>query len=262
MALFKKGSKVSDLDTDLSLTGEKLKLSELSLFCYHMELILKSGIPMVEGIQLLTDEVGDKRIKKAFEVMYEDIKNGMDFHSALAKHSIFPSYMVNMVKIGVETGTLDNVMTHLSKYYEKEEKLNRRIISAVTYPAILLILMTGVILLLILKILPMFNDILNSVGGDMPTVTKIMLTISLAIKKYILIIVVVVIAIVSAIYFYIHTTGGRKMFDKFKVQFPPTKMIYKKIIASRFSMGMSLILKSGLDSVVALSMVQSIIGNT
>jgi type IV pilus assembly protein PilC len=255
----------------MSLLGEKssetyvktkLRLRELSLFCYHMGLILKSGIPMVEGIQLLSEEITDIRIKKALEVMYEDIKNGVDYHVALSKHKIFPQYMISICKIGEITGTLDNVMDHLSKYYEKEDKLKRKLMSAVTYPAILLALMSCVILLLILKILPMFNDILNSVGGEMPQVTKVLLGASLFIKRYMIILAALIIVAAVGLYYLIRTTKGRIALDKFKLEFPPIKAVFQKLAAARFSMGMSLMLKSGIDSGEALEMAQTIVENS
>jgi type IV pilus assembly protein PilC len=235
--------------------------NELAVFCYQMALILKSGIPMLEGMQLLAEEMMDVRLKKAAQEMVQDIKMGMQFHIALEKHSIFPIYMVNISKIGEMSGSLDNVMEHLSSYYDKMDKLNRRIRSAITYPLILVGLMTGVILLLILKILPMFNDILNSIGGEMPAVTRVMINISIYMKNYSIVLVSIILFVVATAYLYLRTPKGKLAFDKFKVEFALTKNVFQKITVARFSMGMALILKSGTGFEEALEMVSNIVGN-
>jgi type IV pilus assembly protein PilC len=251
----------SNNEKGINNVSRNLHPSELSVFCYQMALILKSGIPMMEGMQLMAEEMMDANLKKAVQEMYQDIKMGLQYHLALEKHSIFPIYMVNMSKIGEMSGSLDQVMEHLSTYYDKMDKLNRRVRSAVTYPLILVGLMSGVILLLIAKILPMFNDILNSLGGEMPAVTKVMMDLSTYMKGYSVALVLIMLFIAVTVYIYLRTPKGKLALDKFKVEFVFTKKVFQKISVARFSMGMALILKSGIGFEEALEMASNIVGN-
>lgn len=239
-----------------------LKNSELSIFCYQLALILKSGIPLVEGMKLIEDEVTDTKLKLAMVEMYDDIKNGLQLNIALSNQTIFPNFLLNMVKIGETSGKLDEVMDYLYQYYEKADKLNRKIKNAVTYPLILAGLMIGVILLLLVKILPMFNDILNSVGGEMPGITRVMMNISQYVKDYLLLIILVILAFIVLIFFFSRSIRGKLYFDKFKIKSKLTGNLFQKIYVTKFSMSIALILKSGSSIEEALGMVQDLAENT
>jgi type IV pilus assembly protein PilC len=240
----------------------KVKAQELSLFCYQMSIVLRSGIQFSEGVTMIAEEISDKRLKKALDAIGEDLGNGNTFYSSVEKHDIFPKYMKAMIKIGETTGSLDNIMEYLSNYFERNEKLSKKIKSAVIYPFILLGLMTGIILLLVLKVLPMFDDILANVGGEMPGITKAMLNMSVAIKNYMVIILIIIALIVFAIYFYVRTPAGRKYMDKLRFNMPIVKNITKKIYGARFSMVMSILIKSGIEHSEALDMVKEVVGNS
>lgn len=239
-----------------------LKNSELSIFCYQLALILKSGIPLTEGMKLIEEEMTNPRLKLAVADIHDSVKGGMQLNAALSNQSIFPTFLLNMAKIGETSGKLDEVMDYLYQYYEKADKLNRKIKNAITYPLILAGLMAGVILLLIVKILPMFNDILNSVGGEMPGVTRVMMSISQYIKDYLLVIFLVIFVIAAAIYFFSRSTKGKLYFDKFKINSKLTRNIFQKIYVTKFSMSMALILKSGSSMEEALGMVYDIAENS
>jgi type IV pilus assembly protein PilC len=240
----------------------RVKPGELSLFCYQLSIILRSGIQLTEGLSMLSEEISDKHLKWALESMCEDIENGKTFYASIEKHDIFPNYMKAMVMIGEKTGALDNIMDYLSHYFERNEKLSQKIRSAVTYPLILTGLMAGIILLLILKVLPMFKDILDAVGGDMPVVTKVILNIGMNIKNYSLVILVTILVLLLLINIFIRTSDGRKSMDKWKVNLPFILRITRKIYAARFSMVMSLLIKSGIDHDEALDLVGEVMGNT
>jgi type IV pilus assembly protein PilC len=244
-----------------SMGSIKVKPLELSLFCYQMSIILRSGIQISEGLTMLSDEVSDKHLRDALESMSRDIENGYSFYSSIENQDIFPGYMKAMVMIGEKTGSLDNVMDYLSHYFERNDRLNQKIKSAVTYPLILAGLMAGIILLLILKVLPMFNDILEAVGGEMPSVTKVMLDISIGIKDNLLIIFGILVVLMVIVYFIIKTPFGRNRMDILRINLPFVGGISKKIYAARFSMVMSLLVKSGIDHDDALDMVKDVIGN-
>lgn len=240
----------------------KVKSQELSLFCYQMAIVLRSGIPFAEGVTMIGEEVSDKQLKKALQMIGSDLEGGNTFYSAVEKHNIFPKYMKAMIKIGETTGSLDNIMEYLSNYFERNEKLSKKIKSAVIYPFILLGLMTGIILLLVLKVLPMFDDILANVGGEMPGVTRVVLNISVAIKSYLLVIALIVVVIVAAVWFFIRTPEGRKYVDRLKFKLPLIGGITRKIYAARFSMVMSILIKSGIEHGEALDMVKEVVGNS
>lgn len=241
--------------------SNKVKSEELSLFCYQMSIIIKSGIRMAEGIEMVAEEMADKQMIIALREITKEINEGNTFCNSIEKHSIFPVYMKAMIRIGESTGSLDEIMAYLSNYFERNAKLSQKIKSAITYPLILLGLMSAIILLLVVKVLPMFNDILNNVGGEMPSITKAILNISIAIKNYALIILIIIVLLVLVVYFYVKTPRGRKFVDKLKIKAPFVKNVNKKIYSARFSMVMSILIKSGIEHYEALDMVIEVVGN-
>lgn len=242
--------------------SEKLSAGDLSLFCYQLSLIFKSGIPFLEGMNLFAEEMADSRFKSLARKLYRDVFAGTNFHTSLENLKVFPPYMVNMLAMAEATGTLDSELERLSVYYDKSEKLKRRISNALTYPVVLAVLMGGIILLLILRILPIFHEILVSIGGDIPPVTQALLNFSTGIRNISVLLLVLAALIVTVVILLIKTVPGKKMWDKCKVTAPLIKNIGLKTLSARFSMGMSLLLKSGIPFDDAMGMVHNIIENS
>ncbi len=235
---------------------------DLSLFCYQLSLIFKSGIPYLEGMSIFADEMADTHFKEAARMLYQDIMEGMVMSDSLEKQKCFPAYMINMIRMAEVSGTLDSSMENLSIYYEKVDKLRRKIRNAITYPLILAVLMGGIILLLILRILPMFYEIIISVGADIPPITKAILDISTGIGDNWVVILLVILILVAVGLILTRTAVGKMKWDELKVKMPLFKKINLKVISARFGMGMSLLLKGGMSFDDSLGMVRNIIDNS
>jgi type IV pilus assembly protein PilC len=244
-----------------STKKDTLDTFELSLFCQQMALVLKSGIAPVEGVPLIAEELTQPRLKKALDEISDAITQGASFHEALRKQSLFPEYLVSMTELGEKTGMLDRVMDNLSKYYDRDYRLQKKFRSSITYPLILMGLMLGVILLLILKILPMFANILSALGGEMPKVTTVLLSVGQGIIQVGPILIGVIVAIILGLISYGRTDGGELHFDKMRMELPYLGKIYRKVSAARFSHGMALVLRSGMTFEEGLDAVEQIIGN-
>lgn len=241
--------------------ARKVGAEDLSLFCYQMSIVIKSGIGISEGVEMVSEEMTDKRMILALGEITKDLEQGNTFYSCISKQEIFPIYMKAMIRIGESTGSLDDIMAYLSNYFERNAKLSQKIKSAITYPLILLALMSAIILLLVLKVLPMFNDILDNVGGDMPSATKVVLNISIGIRNYAGVILILLLVIVAGLYFYFKTSSGKRLLDQLRVKIPFIRSVNRKIYAARFSMVMSILIKSGIEHEEALDMVVEVIGN-
>jgi type IV pilus assembly protein PilC len=242
--------------------SERLSDGDLSLFCYQLSLIFKSGIPFLEGMNLFAEEMADSRFKSLARKLYQDVFVGTSFHTSLENLKVFPPYMVNMLAMAEATGTLDSELERLSIYYDKSEKLKRRITNALTYPVILAVLMGGIILLLIVRILPIFHEILVSLGGEIPPVTQALLNFSTGIRSNSLILLVLAVLIVILIILFSKTAPGKRIWDKCKITTPLIRSIGLKTLSARFSMGMSMLLKSGIPFDDAMGMVHNIIENS
>ncbi|KGK86348.1 type II secretion protein F [Desulfosporosinus sp. HMP52] len=245
--------------------GELLKrvdMKDISLFCRQFSVILNAGIPIVEAIAILRDQVEKKKFRDTLEDVHDQLQRGNLFSSTLQAHpKVFPDFMINMVEVGEASGTLDSIMISLAEYYEKENKLRRKIKSAMTYPMILLILMIGVVTLLMVKVLPTFANILQSMGGELPALTKILMGMSDFMVKN----VVLIFAIV--------TLGGiglrvlskndefRFWLDSLKLRAPVIKTTVVKVITARFARSMGILLKSGIPIIRSFEIMNDLLGN-
>lgn len=234
---------------------------ELSMLCHQMALVLKSGIHPVEGVPLIAEEMPNPKLKKALDEIGKSITDGAMFHEALAKQQVFPDYMVSMTRLGEKTGMLDQVMENMADYYDRDYRLRKKFRSSITYPIILLVLMLGVILLLILKILPMFAGILNSLGGQMPPVTQALLNAGQGLMTAGPVLIALILLVCAGVWGYGRSEKGRFAFDRMRLSLPYLGQVYRKLSAARFSHGMAMALKSGMTFETGLEAVEEIIGN-
>jgi type IV pilus assembly protein PilC len=234
---------------------------ELSVFCFELSLMLKSGLPLIEGIELLFDDIENSGFKKIVGSLRDDILNGENLHSSLSKHKEFPEYMTSIVRIAELSGNLDTEMERLSVYYEKLSQMNDRIARAVTYPIMLGSMMVVVITILILKVIPIFKDILVSIGGDIPPATAAIFGASNFLGTNIMPIALAILALIIGLALYFSTGRGRMAWKKWLTSSSLMKGIYSKIIAAKFARSMSLMLKSGITFEEALMNVVDVLDN-
>lgn len=226
---------------------------ELSIFCKQISVLFYSHIMLMEGVVILAEQTGNKQLKLALEEIFDFMEKGRTFADTMCMYShVFPSYMLNMISIGETSGTLDAVFLRLSSYFEKEHQIRKSLRSAITYPAMLTALMSAIIVLLIVKILPMFGDILESMGAKMPAAAGIILNTGFFLAKFAPVIILVILVVIIAFVYYIRTDKGRFNFDKSKLSIPAYNYVYCRIITARFSRSLSILLKSGVQLLNAL----------
>lgn len=233
----------------------------LSSFCMEMSLCLKAGISLSEGIYMLAADETDKDLKEMLDGIYKKMDEGSSFEDALKSAECFPKYVIDMVEIGTKTGRLEDVMRALSGYYTRQEQITASIKNAVVYPFVLMFMLLLVIGVLVVKVLPIFNDVYNELGAEMSAIAVTIMNIGTAITQYAAVILGVVVALVvigvivsavpslslKAVTLWNKVTAGRK--------------VSKKISSARFASGMAMTLASGLDTDESLDMVERITEN-
>lgn len=233
----------------------------LSSFCMEMSLCLKAGISLSEGIYMLATDETDRDLKEMLDGIYKKMDEGSSFEDALKSAECFPKYVIDMVEIGTKTGRLEDVMRALAGYYTRQEQITASIKNAVVYPFVLMFMLLLVIGVLVVKVLPIFNDVYNELGAEMSAIAVAIMNIGTAVTQYAAIILGVVVAVVviavivsaipslslKAVTLWNKVTAGRK--------------VSKKISSARFASGMAMTLASGLDTDESLDMVERITEN-
>lgn len=234
---------------------------ELSLLCHQMEIVFKSGASPLEGIPALAEDISNPEIKKSMDFIAEKLIQGMSMHQAFLEEGSFPDYMLHMILIGELTGMLDTAMEDLSVYYEKESDLKKDMKNAITYPVILASLMLGVIGLMILRVIPMFSEIAQTLGGQISKEAQVLFDLTVLLKNIFLWFLAILIIAIIGLILYFKTPKGRFAFDRIKVRNPITGLLYRKIIAFRVGRALSLTIQSGMNTIDGLNSVKGLIDN-
>ncbi|MDP3787653.1 MAG: type II secretion system F family protein [Candidatus Omnitrophota bacterium] len=246
----------------LKTRDKKVKLDDLVIFARQLSTMIDSGIPLVQSLGTLAEQIENKNLRDVVITVRQDIEAGMSFYGALAKHpAVFSELFINMTKAGEASGTLNEVLDRLATYLEKTAALTRKVRSAMVYPAILISMATLITTGLLVKVVPIFKEIFASFGGKLPLPTQILIAASNLLTKYFLIFVVLSVILGFLFKRYISTEKGRYNFDDLKLKTPVIGTLFRKMALARFSRTFSTLVKSGVDILSALDIVGKTSGN-
>lgn len=224
---------------------QKLSNLECASFCSQMTMVLHAGFPAVEGVSLLLEDAKDVQEKAILQVMYDEMINTGLLYPALEKTGVFPDYLLQMVKIGEETGTLDDVMNGLTHHYEREDEIEKSIKSALTYPLIMVAMMIAVIVILLTKVMPVFEQVFRQLGRQMTGFSGGMLALGKTISNYAIVFIAIAAVIVGVFVYFVKSSRGQRAFAGFSRKMHLFHGLYDKIAACRFADSLYLTLKSG-----------------
>ena len=238
-----------------------LSNTEIASFCRQTAMIIKAGITPAEGMNILKNDTADKEGKELLEQISLSCRRGNPFFQALQDTGVFPDYVIKLIALGEESGNTDDVLTSLAQYYEREENISESIKSAVTYPLIMIAMMFLVILVLIVKVLPIFKQVFVQLGTQMSPFASSLLSIGNTLSRYSLVITLVLCILAVGFFIFYKTNSGRTKIKQFLADFPLTKGFYDKVAAGRFASGMHLAFTSGMDTYRSLDMIAGIVEN-
>lgn len=197
----------------MSHRNKQLTQTEIAVFCQQIALVVNAGLPTYYGISILRDEAADEETAALFDQIYQPMEKGSQMHEALRATGRFPEYMIHMIELGEATGRLEEVLSSLSKYYEREAEIRNGIQKAITYPLIMTVMMIAVILVLIAKVLPVFSQIYAELGSELTGFARMLMRISNLINRYMIVFVIAfVVLFVFGLLIY-QTDIGRVLFQ-------------------------------------------------
>ena len=240
----------------------KVKSTDMVVFTRQLSTMISSGIPLVEGIEILSDQADNPGFKASLEHVAQNVRAGKDLSQALSDHpKLFPKIYVNMVRSGEASGQLDVVLSRLAEYQEAAEELKSEIKSAMTYPVVSLILVLGITIFLLVFIIPKFEDMFTSMNVELPAVTKGLLVLSLFLKTHFLLFCAGCTAVGFAVVMYFKTEKGAYLADWILLNMPVFGPLFSKVVIARFSRTFSTLIQSGVPILGALEIVGETCGN-
>ena len=243
-------------------TDKKIKLDDLVIFSRQLATMINAGIPLVNALSILSEQIEAENLRAVINIVRQDIEAGMSFCDALSKHPVvFSDLFVNMVKAGETSGMLDEVLDRLASYLEKQAALNRKIISSLVYPAVVVSMSVVITSVLLLKVVPTFKGIFDSLGGTLPVPTQVLIFVSDLLRKYFLYTVVSLVVVAYLFKKYLKTDKGRYQFDRVTLKAPVFGPLFRKLAVAKFSRTFSTLVKSGVSILSALDIVSKTSGN-
>ncbi len=231
-----------------------LENDELGSFCAALGHLVEAGIAMGDALTVLSSDENDKNKKAAFEEMAKGADLGMPLSELLRASGLFPSYAITLVEVGERVGKLDLTLSSLAHYYNGRARMSRRIKASITYPSVLFCILLAVVIVLLVWVLPVFNDVYAQLGTTLTGVAAFLLSVG-EVLRYILPVFAVMIALVLAIIAIPQVRAAALGLWK---KIAGDKGAFRKINSARFMGALSLGLGSGMTEDEALALASRI----
>jgi type IV pilus assembly protein PilC len=254
--------KSSALKREFSLRPGHVKLKDLAIFSRQFSTMVNSGLPILKALSILADQTESTALAKVVADVRLSVERGESLSASMAKHpKAFNNLYVSMVRSGETGGVLDSVLLRLADTIEGEVELRQRIKSAMTYPVVVLAMVTLILTAMLLFVVPQFKDIYAELGGTLPLPTRLLLGVSDAVRHYWYMFILASVAFVFALNRYKKTPMGRAQIDAFKLRVPVFGPLFHKTALSRFAGTLSVLLRSGVPILQSLDIVSETVNN-
>jgi len=242
-----------------------VKPKVLMIFTRQLATLIDAGLPLLRGLNVLAKQERDSVLKGTINKLADSVQGGSTFSEGLAQHPrIFNDLYVNMVKAGELGGVLEVVLTRLAEFQEKAQKIKNKVVAAMVYPIIVLVLAVGIMTFLLVFLVPKFEAIFHAMLGDkpLPAITRFVIGISQFVQNYWAILLGVIVGIIIAYKIVARTRAGRVVLDRVKLRAPLFGDLIRKTAISRFSRTLGTLVTSGVPILQALNITRETAGNS
>jgi type IV pilus assembly protein PilC len=231
---------------DFELTKKKVKKKELMQMTRQLAVFVKAGIPITEALQIIGDETEDVPLQRTMTQMVEDLRNGGTLSEAAAKHpEAFPNYYIGIVQSAELTGKLDETLESLAGYLEREVETRSKVVSALSYPGVVMVMALFTVVVLAGYVLPQFKPLFEELNADLPLTTRSLMFVATLFSTMWYIPLSVFSAFFGVLYWLFRTESGRPVKDKLVLKIPVIKGIVEYAILERFCRILAAMVKAG-----------------
>lgn len=252
---------ISSPNIDLGFK-KSVKLTDISIFCRQFYTMLDAGVSINTALKILSNQLPNKTMKKVIAQVEEEVSKGETLSEAMKAHlTVFPPLLVSMIEVGEASGNLDTVMERMSLQYERENKINNKVKSAMIYPIILGIVAVGVVIFLLTFVMPTYVSMFSDNGVELPLATRLLMAMSDFLQANLIYLLSVITIMVVLVRMYAKTESGQYTMSHLKLKLPILNTLNHKIIVSRFTRTMSALMASGIPMMKSLDLVADVIQN-
>ena len=246
----------------LTSSGGRVSSRDMQIFTRQFSTLLNAGIPIVDALKILGEGKRDPILKEVANRVRESIEGGKRLGDAMAQHpTIFDRFFVNMVRAGEEAGILDNILSRLSVYQEKAEKIKKQIKGAMVYPAAIISVAVVVVTGILVFIIPKFQELYQSAGRELPGLTQVVIKISNFFVNQWYVVLGLLIGVPFLVLQWYRTPEGKDSVDRMLIKAPVVGDLVQKASIARMTRTLSTLLSSGVSVIEALDIASKTAGN-
>jgi type IV pilus assembly protein PilC len=257
-----KKSAFDDFLKNLNIFKPKIKSKDLVLFSRQMSTLVSAGVPIVQGLSILSEQIENPAFKTVVAKVQEDIESGQAIADAMRKHpNAFTDLYVSMIRAGELGGILDVILERLSAYLESTEALKGKVKGAMIYPIVVGSIAGAVTIFLLTFVIPTFKEIFSSFGAELPFVTQMLINLSDLMRKYFIVVVLFPVGIIIGFKQLRKSEVGERKTDELSLKIPVFGLLLRKVAIAKFTRTFGTLIKSGVPILQALDTVAKTSGN-
>ncbi len=242
--------------------GEKVASQDFLLFNTQLRTLLRAGLPLAQSLDLLKDQQTDPHFGALLNKVYQQVTTGVSLSDAfLSLGDVFPRLYANSLRAGERSGELESVLGRFVEYQRLVETVRKKIVAALTYPAVLVLLAFGLVILLVAFVIPKFADFYIGFGSELPLPTRIVLETANFVQGNLLAILIAVAALTSLVKWWKATSLGKRLIDRWTLRMPMLGRLAHLFALSQFTRSLSVLLNGGTPMVPALETASTSVKN-
>ncbi|MBI2411537.1 MAG: type II secretion system F family protein [Candidatus Kerfeldbacteria bacterium] len=241
---------------------ERVKTKDVVVFSRQLAVLISATVPIVRALRILAKQTESPVLRRVITDVANEVDGGARLSSSLHRHShIFDDFFVYMIRAGETTGQLDDVLTYLADQKEKDYALVSRMISALIYPAFIVVVLVGIFIFMMIYVLPKLLDVVASSGAQLPWATRALITVSTAFQQYWWVLLSFVVILIVVYTVLRSRPQGQYFLDRGLLHIPVIGNIFRKIYLARMSRSMANLLAAGVPVNRSIEIISDIVGN-
>lgn len=239
-----------------------ISLTEKIMFARNLRVMIAAGVPLPRGLEILANQSKKEKFKKILLNVREEVIKGKAFSDALGKYvNVFSELFVSMVKVGEETGTMEEVLRVVVKQMEKEHEIKSKIKGAMVYPIVILLAMVCIGILMLILVVPKLSQVFTEMGVELPMTTRLVIAFGEFLKKFWYTLPLIVIFLIILFRSALKTKTGKLVFDTIILKIPIFSPIIKKTNSAHTIRTLSSLIAAGVPIVRSLEIVSNSLSN-
>lgn len=236
-----------------------LKIKELKLFTTQLAVMLDSGLNLKRSFFILANQEGKQEKNEIYSLILQDLESGLSLTESLKKTELFPDFFLAVINAGEKSGSLAQVLLSMEKHYQNQLELNHEIKKSTFYPLTVLITIFIAAVVIVKFVLPVLTDLFNQFQGELPFLTRLFLDLAVLINHYLVVIIILAILLSFLLFFSYRYFQQQGLLSKLILKIPLLSDLYRSFILSKIGSYLAILLKSGLNLIAALNLLEGII---